>query len=80
MPTYRCTASRRIADTSYHAGQDYQLDAELVQRYAGYFTPASQAAPVAATASEYDDSAEAAAESTEGEESAPAASKRRRRF
>lgn len=81
MPTYRCTASRSIADTSYKAGQEYQLDVELVQRYPGYFTPTSQqAAPVAATTSEYDDSAEAAVESVEGAESAPAASKRRRRF
>lgn len=81
MPTYRCTASRRIADTSYQAGHEYQLDAELVQRYAGYFTPTSQqAAQEPATASEYDEPAASAAESTEGEESAPAASKRRRRF
>jgi hypothetical protein len=80
MPTYRCIVSRRIADTSYKAEQEYQLDAELVQRYPGYFTPTSQqAAPVAATASEYDDSTEAAVESVEGAESAPA-SKRRRRF
>jgi len=37
MPIYRCIVSRRIADVAYAAGSDYEMSADLAQRYAAYF-------------------------------------------
>ena len=37
MAKYLCTASRRIADDIYDAGEAYQISDELAARYRGYF-------------------------------------------
>ncbi len=78
MPTYRCISSRRIADNSYQAGLEYQLDAELVQRYAGYFQAVSVGSQAPIMASEYDEPTETTEAPDEGAESAP--KRRGRRF
>lgn len=75
MPTYRCIQSRRIADTAFVSGIEYQLPDELVQRYAGYFTRV-ESAPAR---SEYDDPVDEPVDVAGPAESLPAASKRRRK-
>lgn len=37
MSKYLCTATRRIADGVYVAGEAYQISDELAGRYAAYF-------------------------------------------
>lgn len=78
MPRYRCTASRRIADSSYEAGIEYDLAAELVQRYPAYFQVVYQAAQEAATPPVEPEAGDGAASPIEGAESAP--KRRGRRF
>lgn len=55
MAKYRCTASRRIADAHFYAGMEYELEPELVQRYASYFEAVSEASTEPIVASEYDE-------------------------
>jgi len=78
MPKYLCTISRRIADNSYQAGLEYELAADVVQRYAGYFKAISGGSQAPIMASEYDKPAETADAPDEGAESAP--KRRGRRF
>jgi hypothetical protein len=78
MPTYRCTASRRIADNSYQAGLEYELEADVAQRYAGYFQIVSVGSQAPIMASEYEQPSETTDAPGEGAESAP--KRRGRRF